>query len=287
VHLGRASFAAVRADYSTRLTVGCSGGYRFRGAITGDMSSRAEREKAAYDEQGVFERSHGWHVRFRHVFECPNTVRNEARLEERLRRGVAGGRALDIGCGDGASSEALLALGAAYVLGIDVSETFIAKARAREVPGRLEFVNGDVGAPVDGAFDVIFGRAILHHLDYRAVLERLHERNLRPGGSMIFMEPLGSNLLIRAFGAVARGAHTPDERSFDRRDLGWFRERFPRLEILPVNYLSFPAAIVSSYVFRRADNPVLRLCDRADDWLARHVRGLVPRFRQAIFVVGK
>lgn len=251
------------------------------------MSSRAEREKAAYDEHGVFERSHGWHVRFRHVFECPNTLRNEKRLEERLRLSVAGGRVLDIGCGDGASSEALLALGAAYVLGIDVAETFIAKARAREVPGRLEFVNGDIGSPVEGGFDVVFGRAILHHLDYRGVLERLHESNLRPGGSMIFMEPLGSNLLIRLFHAMARSAHTPDERSFDRSDLGWFRQRFPRLEILPINYLSFPAAIVSSLVFRRADNLVMRLCDRADDWLARHVRRLVPQFRQAIFVIGK
>jgi SAM-dependent methyltransferase len=251
------------------------------------MSSRAERERAAYDEQGVFERSHGWHVRFRHVFECPNTRRAEARLEALLRRSVAGGRALDIGCGDGTSSEALLALGAAYVLGIDVSATFIAKARTRERQGRLEFVNGDVGAPVEGAFDVIFGRAILHHLDYRSVLERLHANNLKPGGSMIFMEPLGSNLLMRAFSAVARSAHTADERSFDRRDLGWFRQRFPKLEILPVNYLSFPVALLSSLVFRRADNVALRLCDRADEWLARHVRGLVPQFRQAILVIGK
>lgn len=251
------------------------------------MSSRAEREKAAYDEHGVFESSHGWHVRFRHVFECPNTLRNEGLLEARLRAAVAGGRVLDIGCGDGASSEALLELGAASVLGIDVSETFIAKARGREQPGRLEFVNGDVGAPLEGEFDVICGRAILHHLDYRGVLERLHQSNLKTGGSMIFMEPLGSNLLIRLFHAVAPRAHTPDERSFLRSDLRWFRRRFARLEILPVNYLSFPAAILSSLVFPSADNVLMRLCDRADGWLARHVPPLVPQFRQAILVIGK
>jgi 2-polyprenyl-3-methyl-5-hydroxy-6-metoxy-1,4-benzoquinol methylase len=251
------------------------------------MSSRAEREKAAYDEHGVFEQSHGWHVRFRHVFECPNTARNERLLEQRLRAAVAGGRVLDIGCGDGASSEALLELGAARVLGIDVSETFIAKARRRERPGTLEFVNGDVGAPLEGEFDVICGRAILHHLDYRSVLGRLYDRNLKPGGSMIFVEPLGSNLLIRLFHAVARHAHTPDERSFMRSDLSWFKQRFARLEILPINYLSFPAAILSSLVFRRADNVLTRACDRADVWLARGVPPLVPQFRQAIFVIGK
>lgn len=249
--------------------------------------SRAERERAAYDEQGVFEASHGWHVRFRHVFECPNTRRNERLFEERLRAGVAGARVLDIGCGDGDSSERLLDLGAAYVRGIDIAQTFIARAKARERTGRLEFACRDVGQPLDGRFDVIFGRSILHHLDWREVLERLHAANLNPAGRMLFMEPLGENLLIRLFHGLARRAHTRDERPFDRADLRWLRRRFPRLEVLPINYLSFPAGLVSSFLFRRADNPMLRLCDRVDDWLARRVALLVPRFRQAILVIGK
>lgn len=251
------------------------------------MSTRAEREKLAYDTQGVFERSHGWHARFRHVFECPNTARHERVLQERIRAGVAGRRALDIGCGDGASSEALLAMGAAYVRGIDISEKFIARAGTRAQPGRLEFENRDVARPLEGEFDVIFGRAILHHLDWRAVLRRLHGTNLAAGGFMAFMEPLGANLLIRAFHALARGAHTPDERSFVADDLRWLRESFPGVEILPVNYLSFPAALASSLVLRSADNALLRACDRADRWLARNAGFLTPRFRQAIIVIGK
>jgi hypothetical protein len=119
------------------------------------------------------------------------------------------------------------------------------------------------------------------------VLRRLHQDNLAPGGSMIFMEPLGSNLLIRAYSAFARGAHTPDERSFGAGDLRWLRESFPGVEILPVNYLSFPAAVASSLVFRRADNLLLRACDRADTWLARRAAFLAPRFRQAVIVIGK
>ena len=65
------------------------------------------------------------------------------------------------------------------------------------------------------------------------------------------------------------------------------RRRFPKLELIPVNYLSLPAGILSSLLLRSADNLMLRLCDRADEWLAHHVPLLVPQFRQAIFVIGK
>ncbi|NJL52516.1 MAG: hypothetical protein HC930_10405 [Hydrococcus sp. SU_1_0] len=64
---------------------------------------------------------------------------------------------------------------------------------------------------------MIFGRAILHHLDYQEVLGRLYRDNLNPGGVMIFMEPLGSNLLLRLYWQLAKEAHTPDENLYARR----------------------------------------------------------------------
>jgi SAM-dependent methyltransferase len=249
------------------------------------VASRAEREREAYDEHGVFERSHAWHARFPHVFECPNTREHERLFAERLRQGIAGRRVLEIGCGDGAYAEELASLGAGYVYGIDVSETFLARARARQIPGRLEFAQRDAMEPLAGRFDLIFGRAILHHLDWEEALARLHRENLAPGGFMIFMEPLGGHPLIRLFHLLARSAHTPDERSFSRRDLAWLRARFGRLEVLPFNFLSLPGALVSSALFRGADNRLLRLCDRMDRWLARRAPFLAPSFRQAIFVI--
>jgi len=250
------------------------------------VASRAEREREAYDERHVFERSHAWHVRFRHVFECPNTVAHEQLFAERLRAGGAGKRVLEIGCGDGSQARELLASGAAYVYGIDVSQKFIAQANEKAIPGRLEFGLKDAMEPVAGRFEVIFGRAILHHLDYEEVLARLHRDNLAPGGFMIFIEPLGAHPLIRLFHLLARSAHTPDERPFFRADLRRLRERFERFQVIPFNFLSFPCALASTFLFRRAGNPLLRLCDRADRWLARRLPFLAPSFRQAIFVIG-
>lgn len=250
-------------------------------------SSRADRERIAYDSQGVWESSHAWHQRGQHVFESPNTLRYERLFDELTARYAEGKVALDVGCGFGESSKKLLALGARFVRGIDISENAIALASPHTIPDRLEFICADVQAPQVGTYDLIFGRSILHHLDYRPMLTALYERNLSPGGAMVFMEPLGDNLVNVLYRNVVRSAHTPDERSFTRHDLRWFRNTFPSLEIYPVNYCSYPAGILSSFVSRHADNAVLRLCDRIDQWIVAHARFLESRFRQAVIVMRK
>jgi hypothetical protein len=115
----------------------------------------------------------------------------------------------------------------------------------------------------------------------------LYEENLAPGGSLLFVEPLGGNWLLKAYRLISRKAHTPDEFAFGRSDLRWFARRFDQVRMLPRNYLSLPCGILSSYLLRRADNALLRGCDRVDRWLARHVSWLTPRFRQVNITVHK
>jgi SAM-dependent methyltransferase len=249
--------------------------------------TRAERERKAFDEDNVAEYSHRWHARFLHVFESPNTMRYERLYEELLRAAVPGKRVLEIGCGDGTTASRLLSFGAAYVYGVDVSERYLARAREKEIPGRLEFANHDAATGFDRRFDVIVGRAVLHHLDYRDVVRRLHADTLCPGGRMIFMEPLGSNPLIRLFTLAVPKAHTPDERSFRREDLRWFREEFPGFEMYPYNYVSLPAGILSSLLFSRPDNALMRAADAVDIRLSKHFPWLGPQFRYAILVLRK
>jgi glycosyltransferase involved in cell wall biosynthesis/SAM-dependent methyltransferase len=255
---------------------------------SGVDAQRAAREREAYDEHGVEQAMDAWHGRFPHVFDCPNTRRAERRFDAATRAAVAGQRALDIGCGDGSSSLRLLELGAAFVLGIDVSQSAISRAQRHAQPGRLEFRVGDVARDVEGQFGCIFGRSILHHIDYRGLLPRLYTEHLDPGGTMLFMEPQGENLLIRLYARVVASAHTPDERSFARDDLDWLSSHFPDIELQPVNYLSFAAALLTSQLPLGPDNGLLRACDRADEWVAR--RGpsrLRSHFRQTTVVIRK
>lgn len=252
---------------------------------TVDAAERARREAAAYDEDRVWERSNAWNVRVAHVFHGPNTTRGESAARALMAAAVAGGgRALDVGCGDGHSSVGVLELGASYVLGIDIAPSMIEKARQLEQPGRMEF--GLVGAhePIEGEFDLVFGRSVLHHIDFRTFLERTYADNLARGGRMAFMEPLAHPLTL-AFHRLVPSAHTPDERPLRPADLRWMRERFPRTLVVPVNLLSFPVGVLSSFLFRDADNALTRAADRADRALERP--RLIPFYRQGLLVVDK
>lgn len=50
----------------------------------------------------------------------------------------------------------------------------------------------------DHFFDVVFGTSILHHLNLEVALPEI-ARVLKPGGEIIFLEPLGHNYFINRF----------------------------------------------------------------------------------------
>jgi SAM-dependent methyltransferase len=252
-----------------------------------DPDERARREQEAYDEQRVWEHHHGWHQRVHHVLENPNTQRAEEAFEALIAEALrGGGRALDVGCAGGSSSKRAIDLGASYVFGFDVAESMVAEARELfEEPGRLEFAVQDAQRPIDGVYDLIFGRSVLHHVDFREFLRRAYDDNLARGGRMVWMEPLSHPFTV-AFHKLVRSAHTPDERPLTPADLRWMADELPGFALRPVNLLSFPAGIASTYLFDSADNGLTRLADDADRALERRPR-LRPFFRQGLISVDK
>jgi SAM-dependent methyltransferase len=106
---------------------------------------------------------------------------------------------LDLGCGDGALTEKLVASGAT-VVGVDTSPEFVAAARARGLDVHL----GDGNRlTFDDAFDAVFSNAALHWMhDHPAVLAGVF-RALRPGGR--FVAEFGGHGNVAAIG-VALGA---------------------------------------------------------------------------------
>src|SRR5262245_13134889 len=77
-----------------------------------------------------------------------------------------GGRVLDLGCGPGYTTRALLiALGPRSLVGIDGSERFLARARA-ESPAAVEYLQGDVTTYDFSRLrcDVAYCRFLLSHL---------------------------------------------------------------------------------------------------------------------------
>ena len=223
---------------------------------------------------------------FDHVYASPNGLRMQSHFENLAKAQMAGAKVLEIGCGTGWNAPRFLNLGAASVDGLDVSSALLERAK-QYASDRIRFFLHDIHEPFPGEYDLILGRAVLHHVNYQHVLRQLYDQTLRPGGSMIFMEPLGDGLLSRAYWTIGSRLHTPDERPFYRKDIAWLRNAFPGFEVIPYGYTSFAMCPFSAALFRDPDNALLRTCDRIDVWLARNAPFLTTRFRSGIFVIRK
>lgn len=98
-----------------------------------------------------------------------------------------GDEVLDVGCGTGSLTRTILALGdPARVVGIDLSERYVAFARERISDPRVRFEVGDACAlPFpDGSFDKALSLLVLHFVPeaQKAVAEM--RRVARPGGTV-------------------------------------------------------------------------------------------------------
>jgi SAM-dependent methyltransferase len=219
------------------------------------------------------------------VLSGPNTQLGEQRFRALLGERIPGASVMDVGCGSGVLSRELSLMGARSVYGFDLSRRQIdaAYAHTSDLEGVTFGVHG-ADEPVAERFDVIAGRSILHHLDFRELLPRLFERNLLPGGRMVFMEPMGHPLTL-AFHHLVRSAHTPDEWPITPADAAWLRSGFDA-RIIPINLLSFPAGVVSSLVLSSPENRLMRMADTLDRRLERN-GWLAARGRQGIIVIDR
>lgn len=112
---------------------------------------------------------------------------------------------LDLGCGPGVSSFELAERSGAQVLGLDFSERMIQLAQARHAAEfghleRLSFVQGDAAALAlpDQSVDLVTGHSFLYLVHDRAAVLSEVRRVLRPGGSLVLMEPHAAGTLRSA-----------------------------------------------------------------------------------------
>lgn len=101
---------------------------------------------------------------------------------------VSGKRIVDLGCGFGWVSRWMREQGAASVLGLDLSENMIGRAKADTGDPAIEYRIADLETLElpEGAFDLAYSALTFHYIrDFDRLVRMIH-RALVPGGSMVF-----------------------------------------------------------------------------------------------------
>lgn len=138
---------------------------------------------------------------------------------------ITGKTVLEIGCASGRDAKAYAQYAKEFV-GVDISDEAIKNAEALNLPN-AEFIctDGHTIEKPDSSFDVVIVNSLLHHLDLNVTFEEIR-RLLRPGGVLIFREPLGTNPAFQIYRFFTPSARTVDERPFTFADLELMREYF-------------------------------------------------------------
>lgn len=172
-----------------------------------------------------------------------------------------GAHVLDLGCGDGEFTTLVAARGA-RVTALDISADLLSMARARSDLDGARRAVAPLCASIhavplaDESVDIVFGMAVLHHVDLERAGREIH-RVLKPGGRAIFKEPMRNS---KALAAVRRMIpyRQPDVSPFERplrlQEMRAFASRF------------------SSWHSRAFELPfvqLLRVCGAANSWQSR------------------
>ena len=101
---------------------------------------------------------------------------------------LAGKEVVDLGCGFGWASRYMRERGAASVLGYDLSENMLARARADTSDKAIEYRIADLETLVlaPDSFDVVYSSPAFHYVEDFDRLAKMMHRALRPGGSLVF-----------------------------------------------------------------------------------------------------
>ena len=127
-------------------------------------------------------------------------------------------RVLEVGCGDGMLSAALVDAGVRQVVGLDIDRPVLDRARARHQGRGIEWVHGDVHEVAFEAdsFDAVVSIAALHHMDAGPSLTRFAQL-VRPGGTVVVVGLAASAWPDMPLAAVAVAA---------QQVLGWVHGRW-------------------------------------------------------------
>ena len=154
---------------------------------------------------------------------------------------------LDFGCGTGVFIENLAKFKPKKIVGIDISEVSIDKAKAKaksmQIDADFYVDNCEKTKFEDNSFDIVYGTGILHHLEFNKCLDEIH-RILKSKGSLVFIEPLGTNPIINFYRKLTPNSRSKDEHPLINKDFEYIKSKFKKTNL---RYYGFLTLIFSPF----------------------------------------
>jgi ubiquinone/menaquinone biosynthesis C-methylase UbiE len=154
---------------------------------------------------------------------------------------VKNSEVLDYGCGIGPVIEKVIKFNPKKITGIDISDVSISKAKEKfqNLNSKVELLvdNCEKTKFDDNKFDIVYGLGILHHLQTSKCVTEI-SRILKPKGTLLFIEPLGTNPLINFYRALTPGSRSKDEHPLISKDFEIIRESFNSVNLKYYGFLT-------------------------------------------------
>ena len=146
---------------------------------------------------------------------------------------------LDYGCGVGPVIEKVIKFNPKKITGIDISNVSISKAREKFTNSKVELIvdNCENTSFSDNKFDIVYGLGILHHLKIPKCIKEIL-RILKPNGTLLFIEPLGTNPLINFYRLLTPSSRSKDEHPLVFKDFEMIRSNFKSVNIKYYGFLT-------------------------------------------------
>lgn len=215
----------------------------------------------------------------------PNEPKISRTMTTRLLRllgSFKGKRVLVYGCGYDPGATWFARRGA-HVTAIDISPESINDQRilmrAYGTPMCLSVANAMHTSLPGACFDLVYGNAILHHLDSDQCAREI-SRLLAPGGVAVFREVQAGNLFLRLFRYFTPFWRTPDEHPLTEKDYAIYRRHFRKVDVTAhvftsMLYLFAHRLLVTALAAMRIrwrppeSVAILAVCDKVDNLLVR------------------